>query len=182
VDNAFSVTINANGTITVIAYPSSPTTEFVNLFTILTNSLNTSLPVENNPFMSFNLAPTTADYAFQNIPTHVLRTTHVFPMEPTDLLYTRRGAIGFATGATIKAARFLKPKPEDRTKATMSVVISITPDQALLLKDSIRLISCIRTGEIMFYTSLTTEYRNCCKFRHPSNSLRKLPHLPHLLW
>jgi hypothetical protein len=162
VDKAFTVTINPNGTVTVLAAPSAPAVDYVNFFQLLTNTLNTTLPVNDNPFTSFNLAPTTADYAIHNLPVHVLPTT------PGDLLNTMRDAIGYATGATINAARFLKPNPADRTKATTSVVISITPDQAMLLKDSIRLFSRSRKCEKMFSASLITQCRNCCKFGHPA--------------
>jgi len=53
-----------------------------------------------------------------------------------------RDAIGYATGATINNARCLKPDPANKTRATSFVVISITLNQAILLKDSIRLFSC----------------------------------------
>ena len=62
VDKAFTVTINSNGTVTVLAAPTTLATTYVNFFTLLTNTLNSNLPVGENPFNSFNLAPTTSDY------------------------------------------------------------------------------------------------------------------------
>jgi hypothetical protein len=72
VDKAFTVSINPNGTVSVLAALSSPAVDYVNFFTLLTNTLNAKLPVGDNPFNSFNLVPTTADYAIHNLPVHVL--------------------------------------------------------------------------------------------------------------
>jgi hypothetical protein len=79
-----------------------------------------------------------------------------------------KDAIRFATGVIISGARFLKPNPEDRTKATTSVVISLSPDQASHLSDSIRLFSRPRKCEKMFSSSPIKQCRNCNKFGHPS--------------
>jgi hypothetical protein len=173
VDKAFTVTINANGTISVVAFPSSPAINYGNYFNLLTNSLNAAMPVEGNPFNSRNLAPTTTDYPIHNIP------TYVFPEEPANPLNTMHDAIGFATGATNNFARCLKPNTAERTKAMISQVIYITPDQSLLLKDSICLFSCTRKCEHMFSSSLTTQCRNCCKFGHPTQLCKQeLPTCP----
>jgi hypothetical protein len=131
-------------------------------FQVLTNALNTELPVGENPYNSFNLVPTTADYAIHNVPVHVL------PLDPTELFQTMKDAIGFSNGAIISGARFLKPNPEDRMKATTSIVVSVTPDQAALLTESIRLFSRPRKCEKMFSSSPITQCRNCCKFGHPA--------------
>lgn len=145
----------------------------MNFFTLLTNTLNSSLPVGENHYNIFNLAPTNVDYAIHNVPVHVL------PVKPAELLTNIRDAIGFATGANIAAARFLKPNPSDRTKATTSVVISVTPDEALLLKDSIRMFSRPRKCEKMISSSLITQCRKCCKFGHPTQLCKEeLPTCP----
>jgi hypothetical protein len=131
VDKAFTVTINYNGTVTVLASRSAPATAIATYFPMLTNALNSTIPVGKNPYNIFNLAPTTSDYVIHNVPIHVL------PEDPTELYLTMKDAIAFANGAIITSARFLKPNPEDHQKPTTSVVISVTPYQAAILTDSI---------------------------------------------
>jgi hypothetical protein len=162
VNKAFTVSINPNGTVSVLAAPSSPAVDYVKFFTPLTNTLNAKLPLGDNPLNSFNITLTTADYAIHNLPVHIL------PSDRAELLITMRDAIGFATGACINTARFRKPDLADRTKSTTSVMVSITPDQALLLKDSIIFFFRSRKCEKMFSASLITQCRNCCKFGHPA--------------
>jgi hypothetical protein len=173
VDKAFTVTINANGTVTVLAAPSAPALQYANYFQLLTNALNDNLPTGENKYNVFNLAPTTSDYAIHNVPVHVL------PEDPAELFMTMKDAIGYANGAIITAARFLKTNPADRQKPTTSVVISVTPDQAALLTDSIRLFSRPRKCEKMFSSSPVTQCRNCCKFGHPAQLCKQeLPTCP----
>jgi hypothetical protein len=173
VDKAFTVSINANGTVTVLASPTAPASSYASYFPMLTNALNTSLPVKENPYNIFNLAPTTSDYAIHNVPVHVL------PDDQSELYQTMKDAIGFANGAIITAARYLKPKKEDRQKPTTSVVVSVTPDQAALLTDSIRLFSRPRKCEKMFSSSPVTQCRHCSKFGHPAQLCKQeLPTCP----
>jgi hypothetical protein len=72
VDKAVTVTVNANGIVSVLATSSAPATFFTNYLQLLSNTLNEHLPIEKNNYNVFNLAPTTSDFVIHNVPTHVL--------------------------------------------------------------------------------------------------------------
>jgi hypothetical protein len=165
--------INANGTVTVLAPPIAPATSYARYFPMLTNTLNTTHPANNNKFNVFNLALTTTDYVIQNI------ADHVIPEDPVELYDTMKDAIGFTNGAIITAARFLKPNSQDRQKPNISVVVSVTPDQATHLTESIGLFSRLRKCEKMFSSSLITQCRLGTQFGHPTQlCTQKLPTCP----
>jgi len=76
VEKAFTVTINSNSTVSVLVAPSAPAQSYIAIFQVFTNDLNAELRTGVNPYNTFNLAPTTSDYAVQYVPVHVL------PLDP----------------------------------------------------------------------------------------------------
>jgi hypothetical protein len=72
VEKAFKVTINANGSIFVHTSSFSPAQSYTNYFQLPTNTLNNNLPVGDNKYNVFQLAPSTYDYITHNFPVYVL--------------------------------------------------------------------------------------------------------------
>lgn len=166
---AFSVTINSNGTVTVLASPTTPATLYLPYFARFTALLNTLLPVKGNLYKSFVLAPTNVDFAIHALPRHALGEDNVAVSE------IMAHAIRYASGAIISSARFLQNNADKRAlKPTTTIVISVPQDQIEILGSSIRLFSRPRRIEKMFPSSPSTQCHNCCQFGHAAARCKSL--------
>jgi hypothetical protein len=103
VDKEFTISINANGMVTVLASPTAPATHYASYFPMLNTALNTVLSTCESQYNISNLAPNLSHYATHNVPVHLLHE------DTTELYQTMKDAIGFANSAIITLARYLKP-------------------------------------------------------------------------
>ncbi|KAH8152688.1 uncharacterized protein LAJ45_03529 [Morchella importuna] len=177
---SLSVTINPRGTVSVTAPPTVPSTVYAPFFEALTTILNVEVATPENPFTTFRPAPTNVDLAIHGVPLYELPNQECLE----EILPS---ALRLAVGITPAAVRFPNTDESSRcAKATTSVVVSVTADEAATIGTTIRLFSRPRRCNVMGRASTSTQCRNCCKLGHATQGCRSptacpLCTLPHKL-
>ena len=102
---------------------SVPAAYFAPYFEALTNRLNQSYPVGDNPWLTFRLAPTSVQLAIHSLPVPFM------PGNNEDLLPRLSESILNSKDVMILSARFLNPNRAARLlKKAFSVVVNVEPD------------------------------------------------------
>jgi len=158
---SLTASVNRNGAVTLTANPYTPSSAYSLFFDAMTQKLNQSFPVGNNPFLVFREAPTSVELLIHNLPLSIL------PDEPADLFPSLLESIGNAIDFPIFGARFLQSDPAKRAqKRTTSVVVAVDQLHVSRFDESIRLFSRARTVASAYSTSKSTQYRKCWRFGH----------------
>ncbi|KAH0603742.1 uncharacterized protein H6S33_007401 [Morchella sextelata] len=177
---SLTVTINNRGTVSVTAPPTVPSTVYTPFFEALTTILNVEVASPENPYTTFRPAPTNVDLAIHGVPLYELPNQECLE----EILPS---ALKLAVGITPSAVRFLNTDETSRSsKATTSVIVSVTAEEAATIGTTIRLFSRPRRCNVMWRASSTTQCRNCCKLGHATQGCRSpiacpLCTLPHKL-
>lgn len=120
VGKSLFVLINPNRTVTVFSAPEWLTADYDPFFPLLTNLLNSSLPVGDNLFNLLSLAPSNTHFVVHGLLTYAL------PDDPIKLAQTLTAAVKFSSDASIAGARFLNQDPAVQAlKPSPSVVFSV---------------------------------------------------------
>ncbi|KAH8149308.1 uncharacterized protein LAJ45_06848 [Morchella importuna] len=163
---SLSVTINPRGTVSVTAPPTVPSTVYAPFFKALTTILNVEVATPENPFTTFRPALTNVDLSIHGVPLYELPNQECLE----EILPS---ALKLAVGITPAAVWFLNTDEISRcSKATTSVVVSVTADEATTFGTTIRLFSLPRRCNFMWRASPSTKCRNCCKLGHATQGCR----------
>ncbi|KAH0606916.1 uncharacterized protein H6S33_002904 [Morchella sextelata] len=141
---SLTVTINNRCTVSVTAPPTVPSTVYTPFFEALTMILNVEIASTENPFTTFHPAPINIDLAIHGIPLYKLPNQECLE----EILPS---ALKLAVGITASAVRFLNTDKTSRSsKATISVIVSVTAEEAATSGTTIHLFSRPRRCNVMW--------------------------------
>ena len=153
----------------------TPAESYTPYFDALTCPLNQSFPVGDNHWLTFTQAQTTIPLAVHSIPTDVQ------PEDDEQLFTFIKNSIQNAKSVTIGAARYLnKDRAARLSKQATSVVVSLNPDDVLILTPALFLISRRLKVEKTTQANRYTQCTNCYRFGHAyARCTQKYPTCPY---
>jgi len=122
---------------------------------------NQPFPVRENPWLPFQLAPTSVQLAIHSLPVYDMphQEEHLFSCLSNFILNSKDVAIS--------AAHFLNPNSQSCIeKYAYSVGVNVQPDSVQTMLLSIYIYSNSRTVEKVCSSSPITQYHKCWKYRH----------------
>ena len=113
-----TASVNPQGSLTLTSTNlHTPATAFAPFYEALTNKLNQSCPIGNNPFLPFRSAPNEVQMAIHGLPYGFM------PTEADNLLPALAESIRNAAGVGLYSARFLQSDPAKRAEKSSGLVV-----------------------------------------------------------
>ena len=141
----------------------TPATAFAPFYEVLTNKLNQSFPIGNNPFLPFRPAPHEVHIAIHWLPYGLM------PTESNNLVPALNESIRNATDVGISSARFPQSDPAKRAKRSCGAVgVSVSPSDVVALGSSIWLFLRSRQVEWAYSSNPMTKCKFCFSLGHPT--------------
>ena len=163
---SFTATANKAGTISLTANEFSSAELYFPFFEKLTEFLNEELKLNKKPLETFQLAPSGVDCAIHTIPLNLLEDFGALDDEKI-LFKVMSEALSNARQISPRQVRLLTPDPTKRQgKTATSVVVTLSPQHAAILGDTVRLFSAGHGVSVLNTATATAHCKNCFALGH----------------
>jgi hypothetical protein len=161
----FTATINANGTVSVTAPQGCAASIYSQYYTQMAKAVQDYLKITDNSYTAFRPAPTKTQVMVNRVPTFPLPSNQdELRSLVSDIIYTN-------SGVQVEDVRRLNPTT---TKATTSLVVTVSPSQSHLLTDKgVLMFNKTRPCNLMWQASAATQCTKCWGFGHPSSGCKE---------